>query len=160
MPFCLHLTDDGVLVFGKEVGAQMESSMGDMMMLLVGVAIAIYIVLMYLLTKTIIERSARSISYMKVFGYRDAEIDKLYLLSITEVVVVSLIAAIPLVTTFISFLVKIVFMRYSGNFVVDLPFDRQAIEVALGIACYAIVAFLHSRRIKKVSLALALKIQE
>ena len=57
-------------------------------------------------------------------------------------------------------IVKIVFMRYSGNFVVDLPFDRLAIEVALGIACYAIVAFLHSRRIKKVPLALALKIQE
>ena len=44
--------------------------------------------------------------------------------------------------------------------VVELPIDRLAIEVALGIACYAVVAFLHSRRIKKVPLALALKIQE
>lgn len=95
-----------------------------------------------------------------MFGYRDAEIGRLYLLSITEVVIVSLIAAIPIVTAFIVFLVKVVFMRYSGNFVVALPFDRLAIEVALGVACYAIVAFLHARRIKKVPLALALKIQE
>ena len=143
-----------------KIGAQMEDSMGDMMFVMVGISIAIYIVLMYLLTKTIIERSARSISYMKVFGYRDAEIDKLYLLSITEVVVISLIAAIPIVTSLIVLLVKFIFMRYSGNFVVALPIDRLAIEVALGIACYAIVAFLHSRRIKNVPLALALKIQE
>ena len=144
----------------NKIGAQMEDSMGDMMSMLVGLSVAIYVVLMYLLTKTIIERSARSISYMKVFGYRNNEINRLFLVSITEVVVVSLVVAIPIVIELISVLVKIVFMHYSGNFVIDLPIDRLVLEIVLGLVCYAVVAFLHSRRIKKVPLALALKIQE
>ena len=142
-----------------KIGAQMEDSMGDMM-IIVGISVVIYIVLMYLLTKTIIERSARSISYMKVFGYRDAEINRLYLLSISEAVVVSLIVAVPIVISLITVLVKAIFIQYNGNFVISLPFDRLALEVALGVACFAVVAFFHSRRIKNVPLALALKIQE
>jgi len=143
-----------------KIGAQMEDSMGDMMMLIVAIAVVIYIVLMYLLTKTIIERSARSISYMKVFGYRDGEINRLYLLSISEAVVLSLIVAVPIVIALITLLVKAIFIQYNGNFVISLPFDRLAIEIALGIVCFAVVAFFHSRRIKNVPLALALKIQE
>ena len=97
---------------------------------------------------------------MKVFGYRDAEINKLYLLSISEAVVASLIVAVPIVIALITLLVKVIFIQYNGNFVISLPFDRLAIEVALGIVCFAVVAFFHSRRIKNVPLALALKIQE
>ena len=143
-----------------KIGAQMESSMGDMMQLLVGVSAAIFIVLMYLLTKTIIERSARAISYMKVFGYTNKEINQLYLRSITEVVIVSLIAVIPLIVEMLTLLLKVVFMQYNGNFVMALPLERIALEIALGIACYALVAYFHARRIKNVPLALALKTQE
>ena len=143
-----------------KIGAQMENSMGGMMQLMVGVSIAIYLILMYLLTKTIIERSARAISYMKVFGYTDAEIDRLYLRSITEVVIISLIAALPIIIEALSLLLKVVFMQYNGNFVISLPIERLVMEVALGIVCYAVVAFLHTRRIKRVPLAMALKTQE
>lgn len=144
----------------SKIGAQMQDSMGSFMGVLVGVALAIYVVLMYLLTKTIIERSARSISYMKVFGYRDAEINKLYLLSIAEVVIASLLIAVPVVFCLIDALVQVVFMQYNGYFVLTLPMDKIALEVALGVVCFTVVAFFHSRRIKQVPLALALKIQE
>ena len=143
-----------------KIGAQMEDSMGGMMQLLVGVSVAIFIVLMYLLTKTIIERSARAISYMKVFGYTNKEINQLYLRSITEVVIVSLIAVIPLIIEALTLLLKVVFIRYNGNFTMTLPIERVTLEVVLGIACYALVAYFHARRIKNVPLALALKTQE
>ena len=155
-----YLSSDITPAQMDKIGAQMEDSMGDMMSMLVGVSVLIYLVLMYLLTKTIIERSARSISYMKVFGYRSGEINRLYLLTVTEVVVVSLIVAIPIILTLLNVVVKAVFMRYSGNFVIEMPIERLIIEIVLGIVCYAVVAFLHARRIKKVPLALALKIQE
>ena len=115
---------------------------------------------MYLLTKTIIERSARAISYMKVFGYTNKEINQLYLRSITEVVIVSLIAVIPLIIEALTLLLKVVFIRYNGNFTMTLPIERVTLEVVLGIACYALVAYFHARRIKNVPLALALKTQE
>lgn len=143
-----------------KIGAQMKNSMGDMMGLIVAIAIIIYLILMYLLTKTVIERNARSISYMKVFGYRNKEINKLYLRSITELVVISLLLAIPLVIQGILLLVKVIFMQYNGNFVVSIPFEYLLLEYAIGLASYLIIAFIHARSIKKVPLALALKIQE
>lgn len=62
---------------------QMDSSMGAIMGAMLWIAIPISVILIYLLTKTVIDRSARSISYMKVFGYHDGEIDRLYLRSCT-----------------------------------------------------------------------------
>lgn len=143
-----------------KIGAQMKDSMGDMMGMVVVVAVLIYLILMYLLTKTIIDRSARSISYMKVFGYRDSEINKLYVRSISTTVIASLVICLPILIWFISLLVRLVFMRYTGNFEVVVGWDSIAKDLALGIVTYAVVAFLHVRRIKRVPLSLALKVTE
>ena len=140
--------------------AQMENSMGNVMGMMVGLAVIIYVVLMYLLTKTVIDRSARPISYMKVFGYRNREINRLYVNPISIAVVVSLIVSLPVVIASIAALMKIVFMEYSGNFAVATPAVNLAEVLVVGVVCYAVVAFIHTRRIKKVSLALALKVQE
>ena len=156
----LYLASDITPEQMDKIGAQMESSMSGTMSMLVGIAVAIYVVLMYLLTKTVIERNARAISYMKVFGYTNKEINGLYVRTITEVVIVSLLAAIPLIVELLSLLVKAVFMRYNGNFIISLPSDRIALEIALGIACYVVVAFIHMRHIKRVPLSLTLKTQE
>ncbi len=143
-----------------KIGAQMQDSMGDIVGLLVIVSALIYLILMYLLTKTVIDHSARAISYMKVFGYRDREINRLYLRSITATVMVSLVACLPLIIGGLALLFKVVFMSYSGNIEIYAPLDRLALEVFVGMAAYAVIAFLHTRRIKRVPLALALKVQE
>ena len=139
---------------------QMTDSMGSVTSMLTALAAIIYLVLMYLLTKTVIDRSARSISYMKVFGYRPGEIDGLYIRSITITVVASLVACLPLIVAFLAWLVKLVFMEYDGNFEVAVPPAQLAIEVVVGLVCYAVVAALHTARIKRVPLAIALKAQE
>ena len=140
--------------------AQMEDSMGGMGRLLKTVAVVIALILMYLLTKTVIDHSARSISYMKVFGYRDDEINRLYINSITATVVVSVVASIPLIIWVLSMVVKVAFAEYSGNFVIAIDPVYLAQYIALSLVAYAVVAFLHVRRIKRVPLALALKVQE
>ena len=143
-----------------KIGAQMTDSMGDMMSMMLGVSVAIFLVFMYLLTKTVIDRSARAISYMKVFGYRDGEINGLYIRSITWTVVVSVIACLPLIIGALSLVFKAMLMSYSGNIVIYVP-PTAMLECALvGLATYAAVALLHIRRIKRVPLALALKVQE
>ncbi|MCI8366105.1 MAG: ABC transporter permease [Eggerthellaceae bacterium] len=144
----------------QKIVDQMQNSMGSMTYLLTTLAAIVYVVLMYLLTKTVIDRNARAISYLKVFGYRSAEINRLYLRSITDAVVVSVVASLPIVVALITLLVKVVFMEYSGNFEVVVPPVQLAMTVAIGIVCYAVVAFAHVARIKRVPLALALKTQE
>ena len=144
----------------EKIAAQMLNSMGDMMNMMLGVAVCIFLVFMYLLTKTVIDRSARAISYMKVFGYRDGEINKLYIRSITWTVVVSVIACQPLIVTALSAIFKGMLMDNAGNITVYVPLSAMAECAIVGLATYAVVALLHIRRIKRVPMALALKVQE
>ena len=45
-----------------------------------GFAIAIYMILIYLLSKIIIEKNAQSISMTKILGYTNGEISRLYII--------------------------------------------------------------------------------
>ena len=142
------------------VAVQMEDSMGAMAQSLLYAVIPLFLILIYLLTKTVIDRSARAISYMKVFGYRNREISRLYVRSITATVLVSLVACLPIIVGAIDALVQIMMSRYSGNLEIWIAPQTYAIEVLIGAATYAVVALLHVRRIHRVPLALAMKAQE
>ncbi len=115
---------------------------------------------MYLLTKSIIDRSARAISYMKVFGYRDGEISRLYVRSITLTVAVSLVVCQPLIIGGLTLIFRSMLLAYSGNIEIYVPTIAIAEVIAIGFATYLAVALAHVHRIKQVPLALALKVQE
>ena len=125
--------------------------------MLVGMSVFIFLVFMYLLTKSVIDHSARSISYMKVFGYRDREVSKLYVRSITWCVVVSLIVCQPLIIASLTAIFKAMLLSYSGNIEIYVPLACILEVIATGFATYLVVALLHVHHIKKVPLALALK---
>ncbi len=156
----LYLSSDLTPESMDKIAIQMTNSMGNMTSMLLGLAVSIFLVFMYLLTKTVIDRSSRAISYMKVFGYADHEIDRLYIRSITWTVVGSLLISLPLIVAMLTAVFKAMLMEYGGNIVIYTPTDKLVLCVAVGIATYAVIAFLHTRRIKRVPLALALKVQE
>ena len=97
---------------------------------------------------------------MKVFGYRDREISRLYIRSITLTVFVSLVACLPLLVGALNLIVQIMMAKYAGNLELYIEPLTYVKEVLIGAATYAVVALLHMRRIRKVPLALAMKVQE
>ena len=139
------------------IGEQFTGMMDDMIGMLVGMSVFIFLVFMYLLTKSVIDHSARSISYMKVFGYRDREVSKLYVRSITWCVAASLIVCQPLIIVSLTAIFKAMLLSYSGNIEIYVPLACILEVIATGFATYLVVALLHVRHIKKVPLALALK---
>ncbi len=142
------------------IGDQFVNMMDGMIGMLLGLSVFIFLVFMYLLTKSVIDHSARSISYMKVFGYRDGEVSKLYVRSITWCVVVSLIVLQPLIISLLTMIFRAMLMDYSGNIEIFVPMACIAETILIGFATYLVVALLHMRHIKKVPLALALKSAE
>ena len=142
------------------IGEQFVGMMDDMIGMLMGLSVFIFLVFIYLLTKSVIDRSARSISYMKVFGYRDSEISRLYVRSITLTVAVSLVVCQPLIIGGLTLLFRAMLLAYNGNIEIYVPMTAIAEVIAIGFATYLAVALLHIRRIKRVPLALALKVQE
>ena len=139
------------------IGEQFTGMMDDMIGMLVGMSVFIFLVFMYLLTKSVIDHSARSISYRKVFGYRDRQVSKLYVRSITWCVVISLIVCQPLIIASLTAIFKAMLLSYSGNIEIYVPLACILEVIATGFATYLVVALLHVRHIKKVPLALALK---
>ena len=53
--------------------------MWGMIYMMIGVSVLIFIAVMYLMMKVMIERSAQSISLLTIFGYKAKEIRKIYL---------------------------------------------------------------------------------
>lgn len=144
----------------RAVGDQFVGMMSKMIGMMVGLAVFIFLLFMYLLTKAVIDHSARSISYMKVFGYRDSEISHLYIRSITLCVAASLVLSLPLIIGSLTAIFRSMLLAYSGNIEIYVPAWSMAVCVGIGFATYLIVALLHMRSIKRVSLAEALKVQE
>ena len=144
----------------RAVGDQFVNMMNEMIGVMVGLAVFIFLLFMYLLTKAVINRSARSISYMKVFGYRDGEISRLYIRSITMCVAISLVLCLPLIIGSLTVIFRAMLFSYSGNIEIYVPWWSMAGTVGIGFTTYLIVALLHTRSIKRVSLSEALKVQE
>lgn len=155
-----YLTSDLTPESMDAIGEQFVGMMDDMIDMLVGLSVFIFLVFMYLLTKSVVDRSARAISYMKVFGYRDSEISRLYVRSITLTVAVSLVVCQPLIIGGLTLLFRAMLLAYNGNIEIYVPMAAIAEVIAIGFATYLAVALLHIRRIKRVPLALALKVQE
>lgn len=71
-------------------------NMSPMIYLMYGLSIVVFFAVLYLMMKVMIDHSAFSISMMRVFGYRDNEIRKMYLDGNFVVFIVAAILAIPL----------------------------------------------------------------
>ena len=144
----------------RAVGNQFVDMMDSMIGMMVGLAVFIFLLFMYLLTKAVIDRSARSISYMKVFGYRDKEVTHLYIRSVTLCVIASLVLCQPLIIGSLTVIFRSMLLSYNGNIEIYVPWWCMAACVGIGFATYLLVALMHTRSIRRVSLSEALKVQE
>ena len=68
--------------------------------------IVIFLLIMYILTKQIIERNSKSISMTKILGFSDIEIGRLYIIMTSIVVVLSLLISIPLISVVLRWCFK------------------------------------------------------
>ncbi len=139
---------------------QLKVSMGELMDLFLVFGVAVFLLVIYLLSKLIIEKNAQSISMTKILGYTDTEINKLYVWMTSIVVVVSLIGTIPLVNYIMKYLFAAVLADYPGWLPYSVPFTAYIRMAALGIGAYAVVAFIQMRKVKGVSKGDALKAVE
>ena len=71
-----------------KVSRQLKKSMGSMFYIVIAFSLLMFMLLVYLLTKLIVERNTISISMVKILGYDGREIGKLYLSSTTIMVAV------------------------------------------------------------------------
>ncbi|MBQ5951241.1 MAG: ABC transporter permease [Lachnospiraceae bacterium] len=142
----------------SKISRQLDVSMGSMMGLVNGFAIIIYFVVIYVLSKMIIEKNAQSISMVKILGYTNAEIARLYLLSTTIAAVVSMLAALPIVGAALREIFHAMLMwRMTGWMYLYIGKREILTILLLGLLTYLAVAALEMRRIRRIPMDQALK---
>lgn len=141
-----------------KVSRQMDVSMGSMMGLVNGFAVMIYMIVIYLLSKLIIEKNAQAISMTKILGYTNGEISRLYILSTMLVVIVELLISFPIEGIFMKEIFRAVMLdSFSGWITLWINPMIYVKMFVIGFLTYGVVALLEYHRIKKVPMDEALK---
>ena len=147
--------------------ADMVGTAKEMMAMFEGVlliinifSVIIYMILMYILTKTVVEKNAIPISFMKVFGYNDKEIGKLYLNATTYTVIVSLVVCIPVEALCFKYVLIYIGSMIEGYIPFYLPMWLYVSIIGIGIVAYFAINALHIRKVRKISMSEALKNRE
>ena len=140
-----------------KINEQMTQAFSQLLPVLTSVSIAIYLVVLYILTRLVTDRNAISMSFLKVMGYTAKEIRSLYLHATTLVVLASLTAALPLCNIALRYLMKFAFMKFTGNLSVYIPGYVYFLVFVTGGVAYLFIKALLTRRIEQMELGYALK---
>ncbi|WP_442856156.1 FtsX-like permease family protein [Butyrivibrio sp. AE3003] len=117
-----------------------------------------FIVLIYLLSKLIIERNVQSISMAKILGYTGKEVAALYIVPTALVVVASLLISYPILSYVMVGIFRVMLKQMmSGWMVIWLDPSVYVKMFLMGIITYAIVAVIEYRKIGKIPMSEALK---
>lgn len=141
-----------------KISRQLDVSMGNMMGMVNAFAIGIYMVVIYLLSKIIIEKNAQAISMTKILGYTNGEISRLYIWSTTIVVIICLLLSLPIEKAVMNVLFREMMLTSISGWIALWIDPKIYVEMFLiGIGTYAVVAMIEYRRIKHVPMDEALK---
>ncbi len=136
---------------------QLTKSMGGMFRYVNVFSLALYMLLIYILSKMMIEKNTNAISMVKILGYDNQEIWKLYLQATSIVVFFSLILGTAISVLVIKAIYRPLMAGYSGWLPLYTPWYMYVEMLVLGIISYLVVQFLLYQKIKKVPMCEVLK---
>ncbi|MCR5329182.1 MAG: ABC transporter permease [Saccharofermentans sp.] len=124
-------------------------------------ASVVFVVVMYLMVKMMIDRSAFNISLVKVFGFRNKEVRKMYLDGNFYIVAAGSLISIPLCKAIMDYIYPRYLVSNVGVGVnADYPPVLFALIFAVIIALYLLITLVLTGRIKKIKPAEILKNRE
>lgn len=141
-----------------KVSRQLKKSMGSMFYIVIAFSLLMFMLLVYLLTKLIVERNTISISMVKILGYDGREIGKLYLSSTT--IMVAVVTVIDILLSYVS--LKVIYRAMltemlSGWLPIYMAPWIFPLMFVLSFACYLVIALMQMKKIKRIPMDEALK---
>lgn len=134
--------------------------MKPMMGTIVGISVLIFAVVMYLMIKVMIDRSAQNIALMKVFGYRKKEIKKLYLDGNFYMIAVGALISVPLSKKLMDAMYPALVSNIACGMNLSFSWQMYAMIYAGILITYLVINKLLVRKIYKVGLSDVLKNRE
>ena len=148
-----HVTKDDL----TKTSRQLKRSMGNMMIVFLAIGVAVIVLVVFMLSKVIIEKNSQSISMTKILGYSKGEISGIYIHTTTIVTIVSILLSLPITGFAIDLIWRVMMMEYSGWISPDIPFTAYITTAALALASYLVTTFFLKIRLNRIPLDEALK---
>lgn len=137
---------------------QLLDSMGAFMDLIKYFGVIMFLLLMYLLSKQVIEKNAQSIAMTKILGFENGEIGSIYIVTTTIVVIASLLLTCPLTDMALRYIFKNYLYKMMAGYIPYIISNSCYVKMVLiGIGCFVVAACLQMKKIKKIPKTDALK---
>ena len=141
-----------------KVADQMIASLGGFMEMFKYFGAIMLVLLMYLMTKQVIEKNRQSIAMTKILGFHNGEIGALYVLMSFLVVLVSMAIMVPVARAALQWMFKsMLYTEMSGYFPFIVSNSCYIYTIILGVGCYALVSVLLLVKINRIPKSEALK---
>lgn len=140
-----------------KLSRQMDISVGNMFTMVNVFAIVLFALLIYLLTKLILEKNTTSISMVKILGYENGEIAGLYLIASIWVVVISALLGMFFNTWFFGIILRVFMKGYGGWFTLTISPTLYLEMFSMMLGTYLVIAVLQFWKIKHIPMDEALK---
>lgn len=121
------------------------------------VSAAFYFLIMYVLSKIILDKFKLNISYLKIFGFTPAEISKVYLKSLRNVAMLFLLVSFPLVAITVKSFFEISIQKVDAYMILDIPLYFYPLSFAIALLLYLFVQYIQVKKIAKLDMVKELK---
>ena len=140
-----------------KISRQLDHSIGSYMEYFKVICLIFAGILIYLLTKVIIEKNENAISMVKILGYQNKEIASLYLLSTTWMVIFSAVVSSLFGAKSLEIVWKVVIGQMDGWLPAYIPPISYVWIVLMIVAAYLVIMIIDYNRIRKIPMDEALK---
>ena len=139
---------------------QLDDSMGTIFNMFVWFGVLTYLIIIYLLSKQILDRNARNIGMVKILGYDSREIGLLYNRVTGVITIAAFLICIPIGDRIFQAIFRTFMMDYHGWFTYYIAPSVYVKLIVIALVGYFIVSLLQQRRIRRIPAANVVKIKK
>ena len=139
------------------IADQLNSSMGNIFHIYSIFSAILFVMVIYILTRIVVERNTRSISILKILGYSNNEIYRIYNRANAIVVFISLLISVKIASVVIKRIYYNMMLEYDGWLTYYMSKNVYLETIGIGIGCFILVSFIIMKKIKKINMGDALK---
>lgn len=144
----------------EQASAVFTDLMMPMVILVSVLSVVIFLVVLYLMIKVMIDRASYSISLLKVFGYCTGEVRRLYLDGNFVVVALGALVCIPAAKGLMDVIYPYFVSNVAAGLELSFPPQLYAVIYAGVLACYLLIDLVLVRRLDRMTPAEVLKNRE
>lgn len=133
-----------------------EAMKGTIDSLMMG-SVVLFVLILFLMLKIVIEREAYHISLIKIMGYTDKEVSKLYFWNSFVIFLISMIVGFPVGKMIMNFVLPVTMAAMPVNVRVLLSPGYIGLMLAIMLAAYLIIGLFIRAKLKKVPYTVVLK---